>query len=119
MVMGQISGFDGIKKVFSYNDDWKKWTAERGFVDVKEPYFLTVGVNMLDLLDCQEVDHSRTICNDVLEVRVRGAMCIPLFVSPSARGLDLHLTNACMYVSADGPRAGHRGGSVEHAERDP
>ena len=67
----QISGFHDIKKVFSYNEDWKRWSPEDGFTDVKEPYFITDGVNMSDLLDCLEVDHTRTVCNDVLEVRVR------------------------------------------------
>lgn len=44
-----MSGYDKILKVYGLTDDIKTWAPETGFQDRKEPYFVTHGVNMMEV----------------------------------------------------------------------
>lgn len=44
-----MSGYDKVLKVYGLTDDIKTWTPEAGFQDRKEPYFVTHGVNMMEV----------------------------------------------------------------------
>ena len=45
----KVSGYDKVLKVYGLTDDIKTWTPEAGFQDRKEPYFVTHGVNMMEV----------------------------------------------------------------------
>lgn len=54
--------------MYGLTDDIKTWHPDSGFSDRKEPYFVTHGVNMMEVMACADVDFTRTTCNDLIEI---------------------------------------------------
>ena len=55
-------------------------SSTQGFKDRKEPYFVTHGVNMMEVMACPDVDFTRTTCNDLIEVCVYVCMYVRMYV---------------------------------------
>src|SRR5215475_4939651 len=65
-----LRGIPGIKKVFMRELDRKDRFDEDGKYkeQYKEWILDTEGINLLSVLSCPEVDHTRTTSNDIVEI---------------------------------------------------
>lgn len=70
----KLRGIDGVKKVFIRKEAKRSvWDDEKGFISKDDPVLETDGTNLMAVLGVEEVDASRTISNDIVEVfRVLG-----------------------------------------------
>lgn len=63
-----LDGVPGIKKVYISATDRRKWNDDKGFENSKEYILETDGSNLAEVLTFPMVDHTRTTCNDVVEM---------------------------------------------------
>jgi DNA-directed RNA polymerase II subunit RPB1 len=70
----ELGGIAGVKKVFLRAADKQVWNAQTGALEkVPETVLDTEGCNLLSVMTVPEVDHTRTMSNDIIEVfRVLG-----------------------------------------------
>jgi DNA-directed RNA polymerase II subunit RPB1 len=63
----KLRGIDGISKVFLRKLSMKRYT-EDGEKDHEEWVLDTDGINLLEVMSCQDVDFRRTTSNDINEI---------------------------------------------------
>jgi DNA-directed RNA polymerase beta' subunit len=64
----KIKGYEGIDRVYTKESKINKWTPEKGHY--KEPQWIleTEGSNLVDSMEVQSIDQTRTISNNVIEI---------------------------------------------------
>merc|ERR1711871_730668 len=63
-----LCGVEGITKVYTSEKTRHKYVHGKGFTNTKEWVLETDGTNLLELLAHPEVDHTRTVSNDICEI---------------------------------------------------
>ncbi|OQR92170.1 DNA-directed RNA polymerase II largest subunit [Achlya hypogyna] len=64
----KLRGVPKIKKVFMRENQMTKWDEDKGFTMKKEWILDTDGTNLLDVICFENIDATRTISNDIVEI---------------------------------------------------
>jgi DNA-directed RNA polymerase II subunit RPB1 len=62
-----LRGIFGIKKLYKSDHNRNAWNRDKGFHQAKETRFETDGTNLSKVLILPDVDHRRTVSNDIVE----------------------------------------------------
>jgi hypothetical protein len=61
-----------VIKIYMPPDERQIWDPTHGLVSLKgtgRRTLLADGANLMEIMACPDVDHTKTVCNDVMEVR--------------------------------------------------
>lgn len=68
----QVCGVNQVIKIYMPPDERQIWDPTHGLVSLKgtgRRTLLADGANLMEIMACPDVDHTKTVCNDVMEVR--------------------------------------------------
>jgi DNA-directed RNA polymerase II subunit RPB1 len=64
----RIKGYEGIEKVYTRENKMNQWSPEKGHYKEDQWILETEGSNLLESMEVKNIDHSRTISNNVIEI---------------------------------------------------
>lgn len=64
----KIKGCEGISRVYTREAKINKWTPEKGHYKDSQWILETEGTNLIDTMENDSIDHTRTISNNVIEI---------------------------------------------------
>jgi DNA-directed RNA polymerase II subunit RPB1 len=64
----KIKGYEGIERVYTREAKISKWTPEKGHYKEHQWILETEGTNLVDSMEVDSIDQTRTISNNVIEI---------------------------------------------------
>lgn len=64
----KIKGYEGIERVYTKEIRHNKWDPSKGHYAESQWILETDGSNLVDTMDVEEIDHTKTISNNIIEI---------------------------------------------------